>query len=284
MAKPAPIIGGKTIGGDREGPDLNAYLRFAHHLADEAARVTLPYFRTPLDIRNKASGDVFDPVTEADRAGEAALRALIMQTYPGHGIIGEEEAKREGKQSLTWILDPIDGTRAFMSGNPLWGTLIALARDEDILFGLVDLPCLQERFWAAEGQAFMRDGEEERRLAVRACASLAEAILCTTSPDLFNSDEESSAFSSVSANTRLTRYGGDCYLYCLLAAGLIDIVIEAGLQPYDVQALIPIVEAAGGIITNWSGASAKAGGQIIAAGDQRVHEQALNILRKTLST
>jgi myo-inositol-1(or 4)-monophosphatase len=252
---------------------------FAHHLADLAGAAILPHFRRRLSVRNKASGLGFDPVTAADRAAERAIRAAIEARFPGHGILGEELAARPGDGRHQWVIDPIDGTRAFIAGSPLWGTLIGL-RDAGVpVLGLMDQPFTRERFWAAGGRARMRgpDGKV-RRVATRPCARLADAVLTSTHPDLFSGASEAEAFAHVGKRVRMTRFGGDCYGYCMLAAGFVDLVIEAGLKPYDVVALIPIVEGAGGRITTWDGKSAAEGGRILAAGDARVHAEALELL------
>jgi myo-inositol-1(or 4)-monophosphatase len=185
---------------------------------------------------------------------------------------------REGAR-LRWVIDPIDGTRAFIMGYPLWGTLIGLLDAEKPVLGVMDQPFTGERFWSGANAAYFRavDGKA-RRLKTRACPRLADAILSTTHPDLFETGGEKEAFARLKERARMTRYGGDCYAYCLLASGFIDIVVEAGLKAHDVVALIPIIERAGGCISTWTGEPAAAGGRIVAAGDARMHEQALAIL------
>jgi myo-inositol-1(or 4)-monophosphatase len=255
------------------------FLDFAHHLADLASAAILPHFRRALTVKNKAGGSGFDPVTAADRAAERAIRAAIVKRFPDHGIVGEEFVARPGAGRHQWIIDPIDGTRAFIMGSPLWGTLIGLTEDGSSCLGLMDQPFTRERFWAAGGKAYVRgpDGAT-RRLKTRACGDIAEAVLTTTHPGLFKSRAESAAFARLSARARMTRYGGDCYGYCLLAAGFVDLVVEAGLKPYDVAALVPIIQGAGGRITTWDDGPAMGGGRILAAGDARVHKQALALL------
>ncbi len=269
----------KKNGQEKNGQGGNAaYLALAHKLADEAGKVILPLFRTPLDVENKAKTG-FDPVTQADRLAEKVMRRHIEGAHPDHGIFGEEEGQKTGDGEFTWFLDPIDGTRAFMMGSPLWGTLIALSQNRRPILGVVDQPFLNERFWALDsGSAFMRNARTTQPIKTRRCASLADAVLCTTSPDMFAKEDDRTAFMSLSKKVRLTRYGGDCYNYCLLAAGFIDIVIETGLKPYDVQALIPIIKAAGGRFTTWAGESGHNGGQIIACGDARLHDSILEML------
>lgn len=263
---------GSTVTED----EIAEYAAFAERLADAAAAVTLRYFRTPVDVTNKAAGTAFDPVTAADRDAEAAIRALITETYPEHGIFGEEHGQSSAahKGGLTWVIDPIDGTRAFISGLPLWGTLIALNDGTRPVVGLVDHPATGERFVGRPGRAT----GNRQPIRTRACGSLAQAILSTTDPDLFRAGDERAAYDRVAATVRLTRYGYDCYAYAMVAAGHLDLVIESGLQPYDVQAIIPVIEAAGGVMTSWSGGPADQGGQVIAAGDARVHAAALKLL------
>ena len=256
------------------------YADFAHALADRAGAAVLPHFRRRLAVANKAGpGGEYDPVTVADRAAERAMRAAIAKAFPDHGIVGEEFAPRAGAGAHQWVLDPIDGTRAFIMGSPLWGTLIGLVEDGVPILGLMDQPFTRERFWAAGGRAHLRgpDGRT-RRLRTRACAGLAEAVLTSTHPDLFQSQPEAAAFARVKRRARLTRFGGDCYGYCLLAAGFVDAVVEAGLKPHDVIPLIPIVEGAGGQIATWDGKPALDGGRILATGDRRVHAEALALL------
>jgi myo-inositol-1(or 4)-monophosphatase len=256
-----------------------AHLGFAHSLADRSGAVIRPYFRKALAVTSKGGRAAFDPVTAADRAAERIIRKAILARYPDHGIIGEEYGNVAGKGRYHWVIDPIDGTRAFIMGSPMWGTLIGLTDGSRPTLGLMDQPFTTERFWSDGLRAHCRrpDGRQ-RRLRTRPCARLADAILSSTHPDLFASREEATRFGALKSRVLMTRFGGDCYGYCLLAAGCIDLIVEAGLKPYDVVALIPIVEAAGGLITTWEGAPATAGGRIVAAGDERVHQEALAIL------
>lgn len=261
-------------------PDLREHLEFAHRLADISGEVALPYFRKSIAVRNKAATTGFDPVTAADRAAERAIRKAIKARYPEHGIVGEEFAQVAGAGDLNWIIDPIDGTRAFITGMPLWGTLIGLQGAGEPVLGLMNQPFTGERFWGAGGKAYSSiRGDAPRRLKTRPCTSLAEAVLTTTHPDMFSKAGELDAFERLKAQVRMTRFGGDCYGYCLLAAGFIDLVVESGLKSYDVVALVPIIEGAGGRITTWQGRPAADGGRIVAAGDARVHKEALAVLR-----
>lgn len=264
-------------------PDLDSLTVFAGELADAAAAVTLQYFRKPLDVINKADGEAYDPVTRADQEAEAEIRRLIAARFPDHGILGEEHGELKGPEDrvrrCSWVIDPVDGTRAFISGLPLWGTLIAFHDGERPAIGVIDHPAVGERFLGGPGGAFFtsRTGGT-RPITTRRCATLADATLSTTDPDLFAAGMEKTLYDRVAARVRLRRYGYDCYAYAMLAAGFIDIVVEAGLQPYDVQAIIPVIEAAGGVITTWDGGPAEQGGRILAAGDPRLHAEALAIL------
>lgn len=255
-----------------ESDEISELTQFAHRLADAAGAVIRPYFRAALDVDNKQPGD-FDPVTEADRAAEAAIRTLIRETYPDHGIIGEEHEDVAGGR-YTWVLDPIDGTRSFIAGFPTWGTLIALGLDGRPVIGIMDQPFTGERFVGGPDGASLGD----QNLKVRPCAGLSEAVLFSTTPDMFVPGDEMAAFQRVEAEVKLRRWGGDCYSYCMLAHGLVDLVIEASMKPYDIQALIPIVEGAGGILTTWEGGPAWNGGRLIAAGDRRVYDAAMALL------
>lgn len=268
---------------------LSAFLDFAHELADAAATATLPHFRTRIAIEDKtvgASPTDFDPVTKADRNAEKAIRALIEARHPTHAILGEEFGEKAGKD-LQWVLDPIDGTRSFISGMPLWGTLIALTdisgagarKNAHVRLGLMDQPFIGERYFATRGDgAWIRHGGTRTQLHTRPCPTLENAAIATTSPLLFDA-KAAAKWQDIAARAKLVRYGGDCYCYAQLAAGHIDAVIEPDLQPYDIQALIVLIEEAGGIITNWDGSDAAEGGSVIACGDPQLH----TILRDLLS-
>lgn len=255
---------------------------FVNELADVSARTIAPFFRSAMTMENKAGSGGFDPVTEADRAAEAAMRARIRAAFPAHGIEGEEFGDEGSSAEYVWVLDPIDGTAAFISGMPLWGTLIGLKRNGTPVYGMMCQPFIGEKFYGDCGQSSYQRGGETRIIRTRRCASLAEATLSSTSPHLF-SDDEAGAFNEVRRKVRLTRYGADCYAYCLLAAGHIDLVIEAGLKPCDIAPLIPIIQGAGGVVTTWEGGSAVNGGRIIAAGDPAIHAEAVRLLTSALS-
>jgi histidinol phosphatase-like enzyme (inositol monophosphatase family) len=260
-----------------EADQHGALWRIAEALADAAAERCLPLFRSAgLAADNKAATG-FDPVTHADREAERAMRALLARERPGDGILGEEFGPEPGTSGLTWVLDPIDGTRAFLSGAPSWGILVALDGGDGPVLGIIDQPYTRERFMGGLGRAVMRRDGLERPLATRACAGLGQAVLYTTFPEI-GSPAERAGFDAVRERVRLTRYGLDCYAYALVALGQIDLVIEAGLHPYDVQGPQAVIEAAGGIVTDWRGGPAHRGGRILAAGDRRVHAEALALL------
>lgn len=266
------------------GADLTeTFVVFANRLADCARAEILPFFRAPMDVENKAGAAAFDPVTLADRGAERAMRALIEAAFPDHGIEGEEFGVKAGRSPFSWTLDPIDGTRAFIAGLPTWGTLIALAHEGRPLIGIIDQAYLDERYIGAPGKAYAVARGVRTPLFVRDCAHLRDAIAATTDPYLFNG-AEAGGFEMVRRTAKLTRYGYDCYAYAMLAAGRIDLVIESGLKVHDVHALMPVIEGAGGVVTNWRGGPAWHGGQVIAAGDSRPHEQALVALKRAATT
>jgi myo-inositol-1(or 4)-monophosphatase len=254
------------------------FTAFVDKLASAAGDAILPFFRTSLSVENKSRGEHFDPVTAADRAAEQTMRSLIRANFPEHGIVGEEFGNERTDAEYVWVLDPIDGTKSFISGMPAWGTLIALMRDGEPVYGLMHQPFTREHFSGDGGAAHYRGPAGARALHARRCGSLGEATLMTTSPLLMDQAERDT-FGRVEQAVRLSRYGGDCYAYCMVAAGHVDLVIEAGLKPYDVIPLIPIIAGAGGVITTWDGGNAKAGGRVIAAGDKRVHEAAMAMLK-----
>ena len=248
-------------------------------MADAAARETRRLFRTGLRVENKDARG-FDPVTEADIAAERAMRAVLAELRPEDGILGEEEGDVEGRSGLTWVLDPIDGTRAFMAGAPSWGTLIACGPTGGVpVIGIVDQPHIGERFVGSPDGAFL-EGRFQGTLRTRRTDRLEDAVLFTTMPEI-GTIAERDAFREVAGRVRLTRYGLDCYAYALVAMGQADLVIEAGLKPFDIQAPLALVEAAGGIVTDWTGRPAQCGGRVIAAGCPQVHRAALEYLSKT---
>ncbi|WP_413629312.1 histidinol-phosphatase [Methylobacterium sp. W2] len=247
------------------------FLAFAHRLADFAAPLARHYFRTELPVEAKADAS---PVTAADRAIESLLRAEIRSVYPDHGILGEEEGG-DFERPLTWVIDPIDGTKSFITGMPLFGTLIALVADGRPIVSVIDMPALSER-WCGTGEAAWFGGRPART----SDRHLSEARLFATSPDIF-AGRDSEAFARLSEAVGLRRFGGDCYAYGLLASGHCDLVVEAGLQIYDVMALVPVVEGAGGVITDWDGRALTPAfdGRVVAAANAGLHADALRHLR-----
>ena len=254
-------------------------LDVANALADAAREVTLKYFRAPsLQADNKIEGG-FDPVTVADREAELAIRNILAERRPDDAILGEEFGNKSGTSGLTWVIDPIDGTRAFISGIPSWGVLIGLDTGNGPVLGVVDQPYMGERFIGAFGRASLTIRGEAREISTSGCETLGEATLMSTFPEV-GSNVERLGFEAVCDRVKLTRYGLDCYAYALLAMGQIDLVIEAGLNAYDVQGPIGVIQAAGGVVTNWQGGPAHNGGRILAAGNTVLHAQVLEILSK----
>lgn len=259
--------------------DMSDIMNTAHALANAARVAILPYFRSiGLSADNKLDAG-FDPVTEADRAAERAMRDILAARRPDDGILGEEYGTQEGRSGLTWVLDPIDGTRGFLSGTPTWGVLIALSDTNGPQYGIIDQPYIGERFEGGFDRARMVGPHGTGVLKTRAPRALSEAILFTTFPEVGTPDD-GAAFAQVSAKAQLTRYGMDCYAYALLAAGQIDLVIESCLNPYDICAPIAVIEAAGGIVTDWKGGPAHHGGRAIAAANAEIHTEALAILSR----
>jgi histidinol phosphatase-like enzyme (inositol monophosphatase family) len=253
---------------------MTEYEAFALELAAEAARVTLPLFRNEAAAENKAGEGAFDPVTEADRGAEAAIRRLIEARYPDHGVIGEEYGEDRPNAEHVWVLDPVDGTRAFIAGLPLWTTLIALRQGGRPTVGVIAQPYLDEVFLGGPSGARLASRGGERAIRVRECPRLTEAVIATTDPDIFT-PPEFGAWTQVRAAARLARFGCDAYAYAMVAMGRIDLVAETGLKEWDWSALIPVVEAAGGQVTDWTGGPPSGDGRIIAVGDARVREDAL---------
>jgi myo-inositol-1(or 4)-monophosphatase len=248
-------------------------LRVAHVLADAAASHSLRLFRTPLTVIAKADES---PVTQADRAAETAMREILGAERPVDGIFGEEHGAERVDAERVWVLDPIDGTRSFITGSPLWGTLIALLRGGRVTLGMVDMPVLGERWVGQVGIGAHRDG---RAVRVRDCKAIAEARIVTTSPDIFNAADWQ-AFDKLSRQCAMRRFGGDCYGYAQLAGGTIDLVVETGLQPYDYLGPTGLIEAAGGVVTDWEGRplGLQSDGRVIAAATPELHRQALALL------
>src|SRR5689334_20828155 len=240
-----------------------AFAAFALHAAHDAGAAILPHFRAPIDVEDKGGARGYDPVTAADRAAEAVIRDAVRRRYPDHGIEGEEQGRQAGTSNYTWVIDPIDGTRSFILGQLHWATLIALHDGARPVVGVTHQPFVGETFVGAPGTAQWRRGAQQRALRTRPCARVSDAVVATTDPRHFTAPRQQAAYACATDGARLVRYGGDCYCYTQLAMGLVDIVIETGLQAYDVQSLIPLIEAAGGVITDWRGGPCDQGGDVL---------------------
>ena len=249
----------------------------AAELADAARVATLQHFRSAGLTADTKESDRFDPVTVADRLSETQMRAILARRRPDDAILGEEFGPKPGTSGLTWVLDPIDGTRSYLAGTPTWGVLIAVSDDGGPIYGIIDQPYIRERFEGGLGRAEVNGPMGRAVLKTRAARPLSEAILFSTFPEV-GRPEEGAAFRCVAARAKLVRYGTDCYAYGLIAAGQIDLVIEAGLQAYDVQAPIAVIEAAGGMVTDWQGRPCPQGGQVLAAANAAIHAEALALL------
>ncbi len=250
---------------------------FALALADTAGGIARAHFRQPMSVENKG-GASFDPVTAADRAIERVLRAAIVERYPDHGIVAEEDGERAGRGEYTWYLDPIDGTRAFMMGSPLWGTLIGLANRDGPLFGVLAQPVLEEVFFGSPAGSWLVKSDRRDRLHGRDCTTLGAAALACTHPDMF-SGARARAFQALAGRCLLHRFGGDCYNYAMLAAGFVDLVVEGQLKPFDIVPLLPILEGAGCVVSDWRGGRPLTGGYVVAAATAQLHAAALALLR-----
>ncbi|KAF3794791.1 Bifunctional phosphatase IMPL2 [Nymphaea thermarum] len=265
------------------GEDLDDFVNVGNELADAAGEVIRGYFRKKVEIFDK---DDLSPVTIADRTAEEAMVSIISKNFPSHAIYGEENGWRckEISADYVWVLDPIDGTKSFITGKPLFGTLIALLYQGKPILGIIDQPVLRERWVGVCGRRTVLNGMET---STRSCSKLSEAYLYTTSPHLFSGGAEA-AFARVRDKVKVPLYGCDCYAYALLATGFVDLVVESGLKPYDFLALIPVIEGAGGTITDWKGEnllweaspnSQATSYNVVAAGDSVVHRQAVESLQ-----
>lgn len=256
------------------------YLYFLEDLLEQAGEIPLKYFRSEMVVTDKhGKGESFDPVTRADRETEEFIRARIAAEFPNHTIIGEEFGTTQGTASLTWLIDPIDGTRGFISGTPMWGVLAGLKQGDQCLAGAMRQPYTSET-WTGDGRtAYFISRRQRSRITVREQVRLAEAIVCCTHPAMYPTNEAREKFMRVVAECRFSRYGTECLGYGMLACGYVDLVIEGGLSAYDIMPLIPIVEGAGGVITDWQGNAALNGGLIVAASGKRLHEEVLACLQ-----
>jgi histidinol phosphatase-like enzyme (inositol monophosphatase family) len=274
---------GRAKGKGRRMDAAQFLLPIANELADAARKAALPHFRSAATIADNKADEGYDPVTEADRAAERAMRDILAARRPRDGIEGEEFGSQPGTTGFTWYLDPIDGTRAFVAGLPSWTTLIGVTSDERPILGIIDQPWMDERYVGMTDQdmgAYLVGRGTTTTLITRRLQHLTEAILSTTDPFILTPPERG-AFEHVRATAKLTRYGLDAYAYARLAAGTIDMVIESGLKSHDVAALIPVIQGAGGLVTDWRGEPAKLGGQIVAASCRRILDEALISLRRS---
>ena len=254
-------------------PDWAQLTDFALALAHASGDAILPYFRqnTPVDEKPYHS---WDPVTEGDRAGERAIRAMIEEQFPDHGIHGEEYGIKEARSAFNWVLDPVDGTRAFICGLPTWTTLIGLTYEGRPVLGVMNQPFVGETFYGNPEGAWLNYRNTKRKLSVRLCEGLNNATAGTTSPEQFRTEADRKGIANLASRVKLLRYGGDAYFYSLMAAGQLDVALDAGLQTYDIAALIPIMQGAGGVVGTWTGTNPVEGGNIICAGSQALLDQA----------
>ncbi|KAK3008143.1 hypothetical protein RJ639_015122 [Escallonia herrerae] len=273
----------ETVNLGFEDSELDRFAEVGNKMADAAGEVIRKYFRKSFDILDKED---LSPVTIADQAAEEAMISIIQESFPSHAVYGEENGWRckEKFADYVWVLDPIDGTKSFITGKPLFGTLVALLHGGKPILGIIDQPVLRERWVGITGRSSTLNGQE---VSTRKCAKLSQAYLYTTSPHLFSGEAEV-AFTRVRNEVKVPLYGCDCYAYALLASGYVDLVVESGLKPYDFLSLIPVIEGAGGVITDWNGHqlhweatsdSRAPSFNVVAAGDKQLHQQALDSLR-----
>jgi myo-inositol-1(or 4)-monophosphatase len=259
-------------------PDWAELTRFAIALAEASAAAILPFFRrnTAVDVKD---GPVWDPVTEGDRAGERVIRQMIEQRYPDHGIHGEEYGIKEGRSPFTWVLDPVDGTRSFVCGMPTWATLIGLSHEGKPALGLMNQPVVGDMFYGSPEGAWHDYRGVTSPIRTRTGVPLSRATIGTTAPELYRSAENQRRFQALRGRAQLTRYGGDAYFFCVMAAGHIDIAMDCGLQPYDITPLLPIVTGAGGFAAEWTGGDLSNGGNVITAGSRQLLDEALAVMQ-----
>jgi myo-inositol-1(or 4)-monophosphatase len=253
-------------------------LAFAIKTAVQSGSIAMKYFRHPTAVCNKASEGTFDPVTAADREIESYIREKISGVYPTHGIIGEEHEDKIGTGNCTWFIDPIDGTCGYVVGSPMWGTLLGMLVEDQCALGLMHQPFVQETYIGSADGAYIIDRNGKQKIQTSDTEDIASAVLCCTHQSMFKSTQDKEAYDRVATACRLSRLGTDCYGYVLLAHGFVDIVIENELKAYDAVPLIPIVEAAGGLITDWDGNTARAGGRIVASANAVLHENVLKLV------
>ena len=258
---------------------IKEYLKFSEVLADTAKQISLFYFKKKIKVTNKEKNS-FDQVTLDDIKIQRKLNSMILNKYPDHSILGEEESFIKNK-NYEWCIDPIDGTKSYIQGVPLWGTLISLSKNGKIILGIADIPVLDERYIGYEKVSYKIKGDKKKKLKVSNVNKLSNAILNTTSPYLFANKKDQKSFEQLRGKTKSTRLGGDCYSYCLLADGHVDIVVESGLKPWDIRALEPIIKNAGGVIYTWEGNKIFNGGRIIACNSRYMFNKSREVLKKT---
>ena len=258
--------------------NINSLVNFSNFLADEARKISLKYYKKKMKVVSKLDKE-FDPVTIADLTIQKKINNLISKYYPKHSVLGEEESNIK-ESSFEWCIDPIDGTKSFIQGVPLWGTLISLAKNKKIILGVADIPALNERYIGYSKVAYKIIKGKKTKLKVRKINNMKDTILNTTSPYVFASKSDQSSFEKLSKKVKSTRLGGDCYSYCLLADGHIDIVVESGLKPWDIRALEPIIKNSGGVIKTWENKSIYDGGRIIACNNEKLYKLSKSILIK----
>ena len=258
--------------------DVAEAFSFAQQAIQGAGEIALRYFRQPLVVDNKLAGNSFDPVTRADREIEAFLREKLRRSFPHFGVVGEEGGVTPGSSDINWVVDPIDGTKAFISGFPTWGILLGLQQGDRVLAGLMYQPATGELFYGSADGAFLRHKNQLVAMQTRQEIGLKDALLYCTHESMFANESNLAAFRRVAAKARLQRFGGDCYAYCMLALGQIDLVVEDTLQPYDIVPLIPIIEAAGGVVTDAQGQTPVAGGFVVASANRQLHAEVMALL------
>jgi myo-inositol-1(or 4)-monophosphatase len=258
-------------------PDWTELTDFAIALAKASAAEILPFFRrnTAIDVKAAAT---WDPVTEGDRAGERMIRQMIEQHYPGHAILGEEYGLKDTGSPFKWVLDPVDGTRAFVCGMPTWATLIGLTYEDKPVIGLMHQPLVGDMFYGNPHGAWADHRGRTEAIRTRGGIGLTSAMAGTTAPELYRSDRDQQAFQRLRGTAKLTRYGGDAYFFCMVAAGHLDIAMDCGLQLYDIAPLLPIVLGAGGAAAEWTGKNPALGGNVITAGSQALLDEAMAIM------
>ncbi len=259
--------------------DIRNFVKIGNYIADESRKISLKYFKKKLKVYSKDSMN-FDPVTIADTSIQKKINEIISITYPNHSVLGEE-ASIQNKSEYEWCIDPIDGTKSFIQGFPVWGTLISLSKNKKTILGIADIPALDERYIGHSNMSYKIIKGEKSKLKARKIFKLEESILNTTSPYVFANKYDQGIFEEIAKDVKTVRLGGDCYSYCLLADGHVDIVLESGLKPWDIRALEPIIKYAGGVLKTWEGDNIFHGGRIIAAANKKLfHKTKKKLIKK----